>query len=63
MIPTRHAVFRHIAEAGGPARVAGSITRFAFNHNAIRQHLAKLVTAGLVVETKAVPPDRVDRGS
>jgi predicted ArsR family transcriptional regulator len=51
--PTRHAVFRHIAEADEPVAIAELTERFAFNHNAIRQHLAKLVDAGLVVETKA----------
>jgi len=51
--PTRHAVFRHIAEAGRPVGIAELTERFTFNHNAIRQHLAKLVAAGLVVEAKA----------
>lgn len=51
--PTRHAVFRHIAEADEPVAIAQLTERFAFNHNAIRQHLAKLVDAGLVVETTA----------
>src|SRR5688500_15992470 len=56
--PTRHAVFRHIADAGRPVGVAELTERFAFNHNAIRQHLAKLVAAGLVVETKAASSGR-----
>src|SRR5688572_24566330 len=51
--PTRHAVFRRIAEAGRPVAVAELVEQFALNHNAIRQHLAKLVAAGLVTETKA----------
>jgi predicted ArsR family transcriptional regulator len=51
--PTRHAVFRHIADAGAPVAIAELTERFAFNHNAIRQHLTKLVAAGLVIETKA----------
>jgi predicted ArsR family transcriptional regulator len=46
--PTRHAIFRHIADAGRPVGVAELNEQFPFNHNAIRQHLA----AGLVVETK-----------
>src|SRR5262249_23503353 len=29
--------------------------RFELNHNAVRQHLAKLVTAGLVLEERAAP--------
>jgi predicted ArsR family transcriptional regulator len=51
--PTRYALFRHIADAGGPVGVADLTERFPFNHNAIRQHLAKLVGAGLIVETTA----------
>lgn len=51
--PTRHAIFRHIAEAGRPVAIADLTERFPFNHNAIRQHLGKLVAAGLVVETTA----------
>jgi predicted ArsR family transcriptional regulator len=51
--PTRHAIFRHIAEAGRPVGVAEINEQFPFNHNAIRQHLAKLVAAGLVLESSA----------
>jgi predicted ArsR family transcriptional regulator len=51
--PTRHAIFRHIAQAGGPVGVAELNEQFPFNHNAIRQHLAKLVSAGLVLESRA----------
>ncbi|MBI2709715.1 MAG: helix-turn-helix domain-containing protein [Actinobacteria bacterium] len=51
--PTRHAIFRHIAQAGRAVGIAELNDQFPFNHNAIRQHLAKLVSAGLVVETTA----------
>jgi predicted ArsR family transcriptional regulator len=51
--PTRHAIFRHIAQAGRPVGIAELNDSFHFNHNAIRQHLAKLVGAGLVIEAKA----------
>lgn len=51
--PTRHAIFRHIGEAGGPVGIADLTEQFPFNHNAIRQHLAKLVSAGLVTEATA----------
>jgi predicted ArsR family transcriptional regulator len=51
--PTRHAIFRHISQAGRAVGIAELNDQFPFNHNAIRQHLAKLVAAGLVVETKA----------
>src|SRR5687768_9082208 len=50
--PTRHAIFRFISEAAGPVGVADINNEFPFNHNAIRQHLAKLVTAGLVTERR-----------
>lgn len=50
--PTRHAIFRHIAAAGRAVDVAELNEHFAFNHNAIRQHLAKLVAAALVTESR-----------
>ncbi len=56
--PTRYAIFRRIAEAADPISVAELNTEFAFNHNAIRQHLAKLVAAGLVIEDTAAPTGR-----
>ena len=48
--PTRHAIFRAIADADGPVDIATLTARFEFNHNAIRQHLGKLCDAGLVIE-------------
>lgn len=51
--PTRHAIFRFIADGDRPADVAEMTAHFGLNHNAIRQHLAKLISAGLVVETTA----------
>jgi predicted ArsR family transcriptional regulator len=51
--PTRHAIFRRLVEAAGPLTVAELNAQFTLNHNAIRQHLAKLVAAGLVIEGKA----------
>jgi predicted ArsR family transcriptional regulator len=50
--PTRHAIFLHVATAGRPIGIAELNDRFPLNHNAIRQHLAKLVAAGMVVEAK-----------
>lgn len=48
--PTRHRIFRYVAEAPGPVGVA-ELTRFmGLNHNAVRQHLAVLKDAGLVIE-------------
>jgi len=48
--PTRHAVFRAVADSPEPLDIATLTARFELNHNAIRQHLAKLCAAGLVVE-------------
>jgi predicted ArsR family transcriptional regulator len=51
--PTRHGIFRHIVDAGSPVDIEELTEAFGVNHNAVRQHLAKLVDAGLVTETKA----------
>jgi predicted ArsR family transcriptional regulator len=49
--PTRHAVYRHIADATAPVRVADLAASFAVHPNAIRQHLAKLEQASLVIRS------------
>lgn len=51
--PTRYEVFRYIADADAPVDVSDMTDHFGLNHNAIRQHLAKLEDAGLVVKAKA----------
>jgi predicted ArsR family transcriptional regulator len=51
--PTRHGIFRYVADAARPVGVAELTAHFGLNHNAIRQHLAKLVDAGLVIEGTA----------
>ena len=53
--PTRNAIFRYIDAASDPLGVAELTDHFGLNHNAIRQHLAKLRDAGLVVEELAAP--------
>lgn len=53
--PTRHGIFRHIAGAAAPVTVAELTAAFELNHNAIRQHLATFVHAGLVTEELAPP--------
>ncbi len=50
--PTRYAIFRSVAEADAPGGVAELTRHLALNHNAIRQHLAKLLAADLVVELR-----------
>lgn len=56
--PSRHALFRYIADAGRPVDVSELTEHLGFHHNAIRQHLAKLVEADLVVEATAPPAGR-----
>jgi len=48
--PTRHRLFRYVAEASRPVGVAELTDFVRLNHNAVRQHLAVLKDAGLVVE-------------
>jgi predicted ArsR family transcriptional regulator len=58
--PTRYAIFRYVADSPGesPVGIAELTAHLGLNHNAIRQHLAKLCDAGLVVEAKAQPSGR-----
>jgi predicted ArsR family transcriptional regulator len=51
--PTRHSIFRYLADAGRPVGVAELTAHLELNHNAVRQHLAKLLDAALVTETRA----------
>lgn len=46
--PTRERIFRYVAESSDGVDVAELTAEFGFNHNAIRQHLAKLVDAELL---------------
>jgi predicted ArsR family transcriptional regulator len=57
--PTRHKLFRYIADAGRPVDVAELTGHLGLHHNAIRQHLTKLVEAGLATGSTA---PRVGRG-
>lgn len=56
--PTRHDLFRYIVDAGRPVDVAELTGHLGLHHNAIRQHLAKLVEAELVAESTAPPAGR-----
>jgi predicted ArsR family transcriptional regulator len=51
--PTRHDIFRYLVDGDEPIDVAELTAHFGLNHNAIRQHLAKLVDAELVEEDTA----------
>ncbi len=55
---TRHEIFRYLVDADALVDVAELTEHFGLNHNAIRQHLAKLVEAGLVVESVAASTGR-----
>lgn len=48
--PTRYGIFQRVAAADAPVTVAALTAEFRMNHNAVRQHLAKLCDAGLLVE-------------
>lgn len=48
--PSRHRIFRYIADADDSVGVAELTSFMGFNHNAVRQHLAILVECGLVTE-------------
>ncbi len=49
--PTRHRIYRYIVDAAGPVGVAELTDHLGLNHNAIRQHLTKLLDADLLVQT------------
>jgi predicted ArsR family transcriptional regulator len=48
--PTRRDLFRFICGAEGTVTIAALTDHVGLHHNAVRQHLAKLVAAGLVEE-------------
>lgn len=49
--PTRHAIFQYLVDNSRDVDVAELTAHLGLHHNAIRQHLAKLLGAGLVVES------------
>lgn len=51
--PTRHAIFRLIAQSPQGVDVTRLTAELDLNHNAIRKHLGKLVGAGLVTRRSA----------
>jgi predicted ArsR family transcriptional regulator len=53
--PMRHDLFRYLADAGRPVDVAELTAHLGLHHNAVRQHLAKLVGARLLIEERAAP--------
>lgn len=56
--PTRHRLFVQLATLARPAGVAELTEAVGVHHNAVRQHLAQLVAAGLVEESTAGPTGR-----
>ena len=56
--PTRHRIFRYVADAGRAVTISELTGHVSLNHNAVRQHLAALKDARLVVselEDRVVP--------
>jgi predicted ArsR family transcriptional regulator len=51
--PTRHEIFRYITDAARAVDIAELTQHLSVHHNAVRQHLAKLVDAGLLNESTA----------
>ena len=49
--PSRFRLFQFVASSSGPVGVADMTELLGFNHNAIRQHVAILVQAGLIDES------------
>ena len=49
--PSRFAIFEHIARSATPVDVAELTELMGFNHNAIRQHLVKLLDADLISQS------------
>jgi predicted ArsR family transcriptional regulator len=50
--PTRQKIVAYLADAGRPATIPDLTAHLSINHNAVRKHLAQLVDAGLVRETR-----------
>lgn len=57
---TRYRLFRYIVEAARPVGVGELTEHVRLNHNGVRQHLAVLKAAGLVIE-ETEPRDRPGR--
>ena len=53
--PSRHRLFEILSNADEPTTVAALTEAVGLHHNAVRQHLAVLVEAGLVREQTAAP--------
>ncbi len=56
--PTRHSIFRHLAAQQRPVDVAELTAHVGLHHNAVRQHLGRLVDARLIEESTAQPHGR-----
>lgn len=56
--PTRHAIFRFIADSPGPVTVTALVEHVGVNHTAVRQHLTKLIDAQLVESSPMAPTGR-----
>ena len=50
--PTRRTILAQLTDANEPVSVAALTAALGLHHNAVRKHLAQLVDAGLVLETR-----------
>lgn len=55
---TRYRIFRYVAEADHPVSVAEITAHVELHHNGVRQHLAKLCDARLLIEESGDPAGR-----
>ena len=53
--PTRYSLFEWIGSRAEPVSIIDLLEEFQLNHTTIRQHLAQLVEAELIVESRAAP--------
>lgn len=56
--PTRHKLFRYIANSSYPVDVEELTKYLGLHHNAIRQHLTKLLDAGLIKQSRIASTGR-----
>jgi predicted ArsR family transcriptional regulator len=59
--PTRDRLLRHLVEAAGPVPMASLTDAVGLNHTTVREHVAKLVAAGLVAEAREPSTNRRGR--
>lgn len=56
--PTRYRIYEYVRDASEPVTVSALTDHIGLHHNAVRQHLGKLVAAGILVEQSEVRTTR-----